>query len=159
MAKNKTNVYYITVSECVLAEWLDSVSPKVAAKMSAGAAVIRGPGWGWGSTCKMAHSHSGKTGAGCWQEASVTYHRNLFTGLLESTPDMASSSPECQRESKATISEKEQSYNVFDALASEDTRSPFHGILLVTLTNPCTMWERSRIMGTLLGAGLPQQKE
>ena len=41
------------------------------------------------------------------------------------------------------MSKREHGYNIFDALTAEDTHLHFHGILLVTLTNPSTMWEGS----------------
>lgn len=65
---------------------------------------------------------------------------NLFTGLLERGHDGVTSSPE-----QVSKTEQGNGYHVFDALASEDTRTHFHGTLLVTLANSGTVWEGAYI--------------
>lgn len=82
------------------------------------------------STSKAAQERGSQLGAGWCRGASVTHHVDLFTGLLESTRGMMSSSP-------ARVSKREHGYNDFDALTSEDTHSHFHGGLF----HPGTMWE------------------
>lgn len=61
-----------------LAEWSRlRVSHGVAIKMSDKSVIIRWLDWGWGSASKKVPLH------GCWQEASVPHHVDLFLGLLE----------------------------------------------------------------------------
>lgn len=66
----------------------------------------------------------------------MTQHMNLFTGLLEGGHDMATNSPE-------QVSKREQGkgYNVFDALALEDTHPHLHDIPLVILVYSSSVWE------------------
>lgn len=61
---------------------------------------------------------------------------NLFTGLLKSDHDTVTSSPE-----QVSKTKQGKGYSVFDALASEDTHTHFHSILLVTLANSDITWE------------------
>lgn len=53
---------------------------EAACQMSAAAAV---------STLKVAHSHRGQIGAGCWQEVLLSPHKGLSAGLLKCPHSMA----------------------------------------------------------------------
>lgn len=57
--------------------------------MSVGLQSLEGLTGHGGSTCQAIHPCGSQVGVDCWQEASVTCHRNLSIALLECPDNMA----------------------------------------------------------------------
>lgn len=79
---------------------------------------------------------------GCWLGASVTCHVGLSMGLLMAQK-ITSPRVSYPREKRDWERDQGRICNVFYNLISKVIYHHFCGILLVTLTNPGTIWERT----------------